>query len=173
MGDHIINPGAGDDARLHFISHLLSDINSLEYMLQNRLIEDDVIRVGAEQELCLVNDHWRPAKKALEVLESINDPHFTSELALYNAEINLDPLTFEGDAFSNLDTLGVGAGLKLHDMTLRISENDSDEQVSDLELRLAPKDIITVKETRLVDDPKFRPQLRVMPKVQKPDLKRL
>ena len=79
MGDHIINPGAGDDARLHFISHLLSDINSLEYMLQNRLIEDDVIRVGAEQELCLVNDHWRPAKKALEVLESINDPHFTSE----------------------------------------------------------------------------------------------
>ncbi|MAE87596.1 MAG: signal transduction protein [Flammeovirgaceae bacterium] len=103
MGDHIINPGAGDDARLHFISHLLSDINSLEYMLQNRLIEDDVIRVGAEQELCLVNDHWRPAKKALEVLESINDPHFTSELALYNAEIILDPLTFEGDAFSKME----------------------------------------------------------------------
>ena len=68
-------------------------------MLDQRMIEDDIIRIGAEQELCLVNEHWRPAKNAVEIIESINDPHFTSELALYNLEINLDPEEFSGDAF--------------------------------------------------------------------------
>lgn len=99
MGDHLIDVATNDKARLSFISHLLDDLKSLQYMLDHQMVEEDVIRIGAEQELCVVNEHWRPAKNAVEIIRSINDPHFTSELALYNLEINLDPAEFSGDAF--------------------------------------------------------------------------
>ena len=32
----------------------------------------------------------------LDILERIDDPHYTTELGLFNLEINLDPLVFEG-----------------------------------------------------------------------------
>jgi len=35
-----------------------------------------------------------------EILKEINDPHFTTEIALFNLEINLDPVVLEKDAFS-------------------------------------------------------------------------
>ena len=54
-------------------------------------------RIGAEQELFLVDQAWRPAPVALEVLDAVEDPHFTTELGRFNLEINLDPLSFTGD----------------------------------------------------------------------------
>ena len=85
-----------------FIKHLLSDIHSLELMLEQGLIEDDIVRIGSEQEFCLVNNRWRPSKLAQEILKTINDPHFTNELARYNLEINLDPVELAGACFSDL-----------------------------------------------------------------------
>ncbi|AOR27328.1 signal transduction protein [Formosa sp. Hel1_33_131] len=67
------------------------------------MIEDDIVRIGAEQEFCLVNEYWRPAKNALEVLEAINDSHFTTELARFNLEINLDPIELKTDAFKKVE----------------------------------------------------------------------
>lgn len=104
MGDHLIDIETTDEARLSFISHLLDDLKSLQYMLDRGMIEDDVIRVGAEQELCLLNEHWRPANNAVAIIEALQDPYFTSELALFNLEINLDPVEFGGDAFKQLET---------------------------------------------------------------------
>ncbi|MFT6997774.1 MAG: hypothetical protein ACJAQ4_001530 [Cryomorphaceae bacterium] len=100
MGDQKVNLEADNHARAIFLGHLIDDLKSLEHMFENGMIEDDIIRIGEEQEFCLVNEQWHPAKNSLEVLKEINDPHFTTELALYNLEINLDPIRLCGDAFT-------------------------------------------------------------------------
>jgi len=95
---------ANTKARASFIRHLLNDLQALEKMLDQGLIEDDIIRIGAEQEFCLVTDNWRPSTKWDQVLEAINDPHYTSELARFNLEINLDPLEFKTNCFRQMET---------------------------------------------------------------------
>lgn len=86
-----------------FLKHLLNDVRAFEKMLAEDLFERDLRRIGAEQELFLVDRHWRPAPIALEVLEAVNDPHFTTELARFNLEFNLDPLLFGGRCLSDME----------------------------------------------------------------------
>jgi CBS domain-containing protein len=100
MGEHQVKKAGDHSNRKKFINHLLSDIAALEQMLRMNMIEDDVVRIGAEQEFCLVNEHWRPAVTSGEILEEINDPHFTTELARFNLEINLDPVELRSNCFS-------------------------------------------------------------------------
>ena len=64
MGDQKINTITEKKSRTKFIRHLLNDIKSLEYMLENGLIESGITRIGSEQEFCLVNKNWRPSKKS-------------------------------------------------------------------------------------------------------------
>jgi CBS domain-containing protein len=103
MGDHSVNNISSNEARSALIRHLLNDIEALEMMLERGLIEDDIIRIGAEQEFCLVNDNWRPSKRYDEMLEMINDDHFTTELARYNLEINIDPIKLQANCFSQYE----------------------------------------------------------------------
>jgi CBS domain-containing protein len=86
-----------------FISRLLHDVEALEAMLARGMIESGVRRIGAEQELFLVDQAWRPAPLAMEILAAVDDSHFTTELARFNLEINLDPLVFTGDCFSRME----------------------------------------------------------------------
>jgi CBS domain-containing protein len=86
-----------------FLKALLQDIEALDRMLHEGKIERGVRRIGAEQEFALVDKHFRPSKNGVEILGRINDPHFTSELAKYNLEINLDPLELKGKAFSQME----------------------------------------------------------------------
>ena len=104
MGEHRVNDKTNDAIRASFIRHLLNDIKALELLEQNGLIENDIVRIGAEQEFCLVTDNWRPARTSKQILESINDPHFTTELALYNLEINLDPEKLIGNCFTTVES---------------------------------------------------------------------
>ena len=91
-----------DSERAQFISHLLKDIQALELMIDRGLIERGVTRIGAEQEFCLVKPDFSPSTLALDILEDINDPHFTTELARYNLEINLDPVELKSDCFAQV-----------------------------------------------------------------------
>jgi CBS domain-containing protein len=86
-----------------FLKHLLNDVRAFEKMLEDDLFERDIRRIGAEQELFLVNEHWRPAPIATEVLELVDDEHFTTELARFNLEFNLDPLVFGGTCLSAME----------------------------------------------------------------------
>ncbi|GAA4272388.1 CBS domain-containing protein [Aquimarina gracilis] len=104
MGEHNVHSSIDQKNRAEFLRHLLDDIKALEIMQERHLIEDDIIRIGAEQEFCLVNSKWRPANNALEILKTLNDNHFTTELAKYNLEINLDPIELKGNCFSKLET---------------------------------------------------------------------
>ncbi len=71
-------------------------------MIENGMIETGITRIGAEQELCLVDATWRPAPIIKEVLDVIKNDHFTTELAQFNLEINLDPLPFKSNCLSQL-----------------------------------------------------------------------
>ena len=102
MGEFNVKKLTGDGNRTEYISQLLTDIEALEYMLDNKMFTVSPVRIGAEQEFCLTNENWEPSKDAEIVLKEINDDHFTSELTLYNLEINLDPLVLEGSCFSEL-----------------------------------------------------------------------
>ena len=89
------------DRRLYF-QRLLTDIEALEKMLQEGMFLKEPIHMGAEQEFCLVDENWNPSDRAMEILEDIQEPHFTSELSLYNLEINLDPRPLTGTCFSDM-----------------------------------------------------------------------
>jgi CBS domain-containing protein/gamma-glutamyl:cysteine ligase YbdK (ATP-grasp superfamily) len=79
-----------------FQEALLRDLQALELMLSSNLFETDVVRVGAEQEMFLVNRTHSPAQVAPQVLDRLHDPAFTTEMGKFNLEANLEPRRFEG-----------------------------------------------------------------------------
>ena len=100
MGEGQVQPDlSGDQLRL-FTKRLLTDLRALESMLAEGMIESEVRRIGAEQEFCLVDSNFRPSALGTEVLAAIDDPHFTTELALYTLEANLDPVALSGRALA-------------------------------------------------------------------------
>ncbi|SDR73673.1 CBS domain-containing protein [Formosa sp. Hel1_31_208] len=88
--------------KANYIHHLTKDIEALDYMIDNDMIEKAPIRIGAEQEFCLVNHEFLPSGNALDILKDIDDHHFTTEIGNYNLEINLDPFELKDDCFSQL-----------------------------------------------------------------------
>ena len=94
MGDLNINQNVD---RTEYLTHLLNDIKSLDFLLENDKIESGIQRIGAEQEFSIVEENYRPSTKSISLLDKINDEHFTTELAVYNLEINLDPQDFTGN----------------------------------------------------------------------------
>lgn len=100
MGLQDINTGTGnvsgitgDEQRL-FMKRLLADLRALDFMLSRGDFETEVRRIGAEQELVLVDSAWQPACKAVEILERLGDSHVTTEVGKFNLEFNLDPVPF-------------------------------------------------------------------------------
>lgn len=103
MGDHkVLAAGAGKEKRA-FTRALLDDLRALEQLISKGQIESGVRRIGAEQELFIVDKAGRPALGALDILKAADDPHFTTELGQFNLEINLDPDLFDGDCLSRLE----------------------------------------------------------------------
>jgi len=103
MGSHSVKAIESLSERKDFLYHLLNDVKALDMMIENKLFEKSIQRIGAEQELCIVNKNFHPSKNALKILKKIDDKHFTTELALFNLEINLDPLILETNCFSLLE----------------------------------------------------------------------
>jgi CBS domain-containing protein len=90
-------------SRSNFLKYLLNDLEALDLMLKKGLIERDRQRIGAEQELSLVDKYFKPSRIGPSLLNRLNDPHFTTELALYNLEINLDPMDLKDNCFSLME----------------------------------------------------------------------
>lgn len=84
---------------------ILRDIDALEQMLGSGLFETGVRRIGAEQEMFLVDRNWLPAPLALKVMEEAADPRLTPELALFNLEINLDPIEVGRDMLADFQVM--------------------------------------------------------------------
>ena len=104
MGTQSISRFGDDENLRHFEHALLSDILALESMLKLGLIESGIRRIGAEQELFLVDQNLRPAMISSEVLRLIHDPRITLELARFNLEANMTARMLHSDCLRNLET---------------------------------------------------------------------
>ena len=103
MGEQ--NVKLNDDEATHqaFMKSLITEVHALEKMLDNGLIETGVRRIGAEQEMFLIDKAHKPALKAMEILDVIDDERFTHELGLFNLEANLAPHRLGSDCLSLME----------------------------------------------------------------------
>jgi len=102
MSTHEIKGRLRGEKQRSFMRHLLADLRALEQMIAEDRFESGVRRIGAEQELFLVERNFRPAPRSLQVLEHLGEG-YTTELGLFNLEINLDPVLWGGDCLSQME----------------------------------------------------------------------
>lgn len=105
MGDFNVTAIQSQQELQRFMYFILRDMQALEKMLHDEWFETDTIRIGAEQEMCLVNKYWKPANVNLEALNLIDNEWFTTELASFNLETGVPPQVFTGKAISSVHTL--------------------------------------------------------------------
>lgn len=72
-------------------------------MLDQNLIESGVNRIGAEQELAIIDRSGRPLPINEKILNTLNDPSFVPELGRFNIECNLTPILFSADCLARLE----------------------------------------------------------------------
>jgi len=96
MGEHG-HQTAGRSEELRTLSRALrEDARALECTIAEGRIEAGARRIGAEQEVSLVDESWRPALPAREIPERLADDPFTPELTRFNLEANLLPQVCSG-----------------------------------------------------------------------------
>ncbi|MCA9684762.1 MAG: hypothetical protein KC457_21435, partial [Myxococcales bacterium] len=103
MGEHEVTEQTGDIELRGFMRAILADVLALEQVIERGMIEKGVRRIGAEQEMFLVDHSLSAAPLCTEILETANDPRLTTELAKFNLEANLSPQDFGGTCLSKLE----------------------------------------------------------------------
>jgi CBS domain-containing protein len=103
MGEQNVKLNKDEATNQAFMKALLTEVNALERLLEAGLIESGVKRIGAEQEMFLIDKAHKPALKALDLLDVIDDDRFTHELGLFNLEANLSPHRLEGNCLSLME----------------------------------------------------------------------
>lgn len=86
-----------------FTKYLIRDMKALDQMLSTGMFEKDIVRIGAEQEVFIIDRASRPHPVNVQIMEELDDSHFAYELARFNLEFNLDPLLFESDCLRKLE----------------------------------------------------------------------
>ena len=74
MGETSLKVKKTTSNHIKFVNALLNDIEALEMMITANLFESDNIRIGAEQEVCIVNEDFKPADNAIDLLDKIHHP---------------------------------------------------------------------------------------------------
>ncbi len=103
MGENRITDELDDAQMRGYVRALLEDLQALQRMLVEGRFERGVQRVGAEQELFLVDRDLRPKACVLPVLERLKGRSFTTELAQYNLEANLSPQELCGSSLARME----------------------------------------------------------------------
>lgn len=108
-----------------FVRSLLNDVQALEYMLKNDFFETGITRIGAEQEMCMVDKKtYKIAPIAMEALETMQEYEWAeTELAKFNLETNLTPREFKGNCLSLLEEENQ---LKLNKIQAKLDELGAD-----------------------------------------------
>ena len=102
MGQDVTGKKVDPDASRTYTKSLLRDLRALRQMLRDGMIESGVRRMGAEQEMFLVDRGSRPAPVSTQVLERLEGP-YTTELALFNLEANVEPRVLSGRCFAEME----------------------------------------------------------------------
>jgi CBS domain-containing protein len=103
MGEHNVHRDADPSVLREFTNHLIQDVRALEQMLRANMFETGVRRIGAEQELFMVDERGQPAPIIEDVLELNTDDRIVTELTKFNIEFNMDPLQYGGDCFQQME----------------------------------------------------------------------
>lgn len=103
MGEHDVDAVRDERQIRAFTRAVLQDIRALEAMIERGMIERRVRRVGAEQEMLLIDADCRPAPIAVEVLAHLSDSRFATELARFNLEVDFAPQPFGGRFLKRLE----------------------------------------------------------------------
>jgi len=103
MGEHNVHRDADPAVLREFTNHLIQDVRALELMLHEDMFESGVRRIGAEQELFMVDERGEPAPIIEEVLARNTDERIVTELTKFNVEFNMDPLTYGGECFQKME----------------------------------------------------------------------
>ena len=85
-----------------FMGAILKDLRALERMITEKRFESGVRRIGAEQEMFLLDDQWRPTRGVLKLLDKLRDPHYTTELGQFQIEANCEPQELTGNGLSRM-----------------------------------------------------------------------
>jgi len=103
MGDKIVSDQYDQQHFQGFSKAVLNDLAALECMLNAGMMEDDVLRIGAEQEMFFIDSTMHPSPIVMEVISQADDTRLTTEIGRFNIEANLTPLEFKGDCLSSLE----------------------------------------------------------------------
>lgn len=102
MGEH--NVEQYDERKYQaFMKALLDDLRALAFMLEDGRVESGVRRIGAEQEMFLIDREMRPAPLSVEVLKKAAEPRLTTEIARFNLEANLSPRVLSGSCLRQME----------------------------------------------------------------------
>lgn len=103
MGRQDLPADFSDDELRAFMKAILADVHALERMLDEDRFETGIRRIGAEQEMFLLDRSGRTWNGAAEMMKALNHKQFTYELAQFNLEANLEPQVFGGKCLSNME----------------------------------------------------------------------
>src|SRR5437667_2165645 len=103
MGQHDVILVGDEFKQRAYMKALLDDVRALERMLESDVFESGIKRIGAEQEMFLVDRNLCPAPVARQVLDKSDDPRLTTEIARFNLEANLTPLKWAGNCLREME----------------------------------------------------------------------
>jgi CBS domain-containing protein/gamma-glutamyl:cysteine ligase YbdK (ATP-grasp superfamily) len=104
MGDKKVTTQTDELQMRHFTKAVLNDLQALEKMLADGLMESDTLRIGAEQEMFLIDSSFHPAALSMQIIQDAKDERLTTEIGQFNLEANLTPLDFKGDCLGKLES---------------------------------------------------------------------
>lgn len=103
MGAEVNAQSYTREERQRYREKVRQNLDVFERMLTQHSFEFDRPLTGLEIELNLVNADYDPHFANAEVLESIADPGYQTELAQYNIELNVAPRPLPGDSALELE----------------------------------------------------------------------
>ncbi len=104
MGRHDLPSAFSEDELRAFMKAILADVHALERMLEEDRFETGIRRIGAEQEMFLLDRAGHAWNGADQMMQALGHEQFTYELAQFNLECNLKPRVFGGKCLSEMET---------------------------------------------------------------------
>ena len=104
MGEQNVQRDVDPSILRAFTHHLLQDVRALEEMLRSDMFEHGIRRIGAEQEMFMVDQRGEPAPIIEQVLKRNTDERIVTELTKFNIEFNMDPMEYGGRCLRDMES---------------------------------------------------------------------
>ncbi len=123
MGDALYKDHFSEAEHREFSVRLEQQLEQLRGLLESEPFQREEASIGAELELYLVDDQYRPAAVNEELLRLANSPQLTPELNRYNLEFNMNPVAAAGSPFTAMEQELRGFLEHLHSLANGIGAN--------------------------------------------------